>query len=776
MSSTPMTPGSPDELASPASSPPSSPPSAADDAYDPKAEKMREEEEKLRQQSKREEKERKESEKERWQKDGQDPSYMKDLDWFLSRSQGFSSTVMDQLKQALEARKVGTSAQPKLVSGGKMRDYQLEGLTWLTCLYQIGLNGILADEMGLGKTVQLISFLAFLRENGTNGPFLILGPLSTVNNWVKEFGFWTPDIPVVMYHGTPQVRGQIRRQQLKGDAKGVKFPVVCTSYEICMRDKKYLANYPWKFIVVDEGHRLKNFNCKLVKELKQYPSEGRLILTGTPLQNNLTELWSLLNFLLPEAFSDLEHFESMFDFSDVQDKNGHKQFMSEERQKRTVASLHAILKPFLLRRVKNDVETNLPKKREYILYAPMTPVQKELYRKIKDNDIRSYLEEKAIERIGEKLEDSRVSEMKGKKRKAGSGTSTPNKSAKSSRGSTPASSIRSGRSNRRQTYAEVSDSEYFKQIEQSSESEEVDDEEQEKRDRESTLAQARKEVSQKKLQNPVMQLRLACNSPHHFSWPWAPDHDPDETLITDSGKIVMLDRLVPYLFANGHKVILFSQFSKQLDILEEWATTLRGWPVCRIDGAVKAEDRADQIEAFNTEPDHKLFLLSTRAGGQGINLTSADTVILFDSDWNPQQDLQAQDRAHRIGQTRPVIIYRLATKGTVEQTLLEKADGKRRLEKLVIQKDKFRSILDRRPNRKGEDEYTELQQILANEDFENYDPGEGADILSDADLKLLTDRSEAAYVRAEKGEGSGDKFRTIETKADGQDILGSMGK
>lgn len=771
-----MTPGSPDELASPASSPPSSPPSAADDAYDPKVERMREEEERLRKQSKREERERKAVEEERWQKDGQDPSYMKDLDWFLSRSQGFSSTVMDQLKQALEARKVGTSAQPKLVSGGKMRDYQLEGLTWLTCLYQIGLNGILADEMGLGKTIQLISFLAFLRENGTNGPFLILGPLSTVNNWVKEFGFWTPDIPVVMYHGTPQGRGQIRRQQLKGDSKGARFPVVCTSYEICMRDKKFLANYPWKFIVVDEGHRLKNFNCKLVKELKQYPSESRLILTGTPLQNNLTELWSLLNFLLPEAFSDLEHFESMFDFSDVQDKDGHKQFMSKERQKRTVASLHAILKPFLLRRVKNDVETNLPKKREYILYAPMTPAQKELYRKIKDNDIRAYLEEKAIERIGVKLEDSRVSEMKGKKRKSGSGTSTPNKSAKSSRGSTPASSIRSGRSSRRQNYAEVSDSEYFKQIEQSSESEELDEEELEKRDRDLTLAQARKEVSQKKLQNPVMQLRLACNSPHHFSWPWAADADPDETLVTESGKMVMLDRLVPYLFAKGHKIILFSQFSKQLDILEEWATTLRGWPVCRIDGAVKAEDRAEQIEAFNAEPDHKLFLLSTRAGGQGINLTSADTVILFDSDWNPQQDLQAQDRAHRIGQTRPVIIYRLATKGTVEQTLLEKADGKRRLEKLVIQKDKFKSILDRKPNKKGEDEYTELQQILANEDFENYDPGEGVDILSDADLKLLTDRSEAAYVRAEKGEGSGDKFRTIETKADGQDLLGNLGK
>ena len=630
--------------------------------------------------------------------------------------------------------------------------------------------------------MQLISFLAFLRENGTNGPFLILGPLSTVNNWLREFNFWTPDIPAVMYHGSPQVRAQIRKQQLKGDAKGAKFPVVCTSYEICMKDKKHLAAYPWKFIVVDEGHRLKNFNCKLVKELKQYPSESRLILTGTPLQNNLSELWSLLNFLLPDAFADLEHFESMFDFSDVQDKDGHKQFISRERQKKTIASLHAILKPFLLRRVKTDVEQNLPKKREYILYAPLTPVQKELYRKIKDDDIRSYLEEKAVERIGERLEDSRVSEMKGKKRKAGSGTSTPNKSAKSSRGSTPASSIRSRHSGwgrgrpKKQKYAEVSDREYFKQLEQSSDSEEVDEEEQEECTRAETLKQARKEVNQKKLQNPVMQLRLACNSPHHFSWPWAPETDPDKTLVTESGKMVMLDRLVPYLFKKGHKVILFSQFSKQLDILEDWATVLRGWPVCRIDGAVKAEDRQDQIEAFNTNKDHQLFLLSTRAGGLGINLTSADTVILFDSDWNPQQDLQAQDRAHRIGQTRPVIIYRLATKGTVEQTLLEKADGKRRLEKLVIQKDKFRSILDRKPKKGGDNEYKELQQILANEDFEDYDPGEGADILSDADLKLLTDRSEAAYVKAEKGEGNSDKFKTIESKGDGQDILGNLSK
>ncbi len=292
-----------------------------------------------------------------------------------------------------------------------------------------------------------------------------------------------------------------------------------------------------------------------------------------------------------------------------------------------------------------------------------------------------------------------------------------------------------------------------------------------------------KEVSQKKLQNPIMQLRLACNSPHHFSWPW-PDSDPDESLITESGKMIMLDRLVPYLFRKKHKIILFSQFTKQLDILEDWAG-LRNWPVCRIDGAVKAEDRSSQIENFNTKKNHNLFLLSTRAGGLGINLTAADTVILFDSDWNPQQDLQAQDRAHRIGQTRPVIIYRLATKGTVEQTLLEKADGKRRLEKLVIQKDKFRSLLDKRPPNcikkdVDGDDYDELQRLLAADDFENYDPvgdgdGEGG-ILNEEDLRTLTDRSEAAYEKAARGEVGSEKFRSIETKGGEVDLLGSLGK
>ena len=263
-----------------------------------------------------------------------------------------------------------------------------------------------------------------------------------------------------------------------------------------------------------------------------------------------------------------------------------------------------------------------------------------------------------------------------------------------------------------------------------------------------------------------MQLRLACNSPHNFYWPWENDAIPDDSIVTESGKMRMLDRLVPYLFLKGHKVLIFSQFKTQLDIIQDWAMMTRGWKVCRIDGQVKQDDRRQQIKDFNEDPACHLFLLSTRAGGQGINLAAADTVILFDSDWNPQQDLQAQDRAHRIGQTRPVIVYRLATKGTVEQNLLEKADGKKRLANVVIQPGMYKSITTTL-----KDDLEELARLLEENDFENFEIGEGVDILSDEELKILTDRSDAAYVRAAKGLDGGDKFKTVETKRDEGGVL-----
>lgn len=274
------------------------------------------------------------------------------------------------------------------------------------------------------------------------------------------------------------------------------------------------------------------------------------------------------------------------------------------------------------------------------------------------------------------------------------------------------------------------------------------------------------------MQNPVLQARLACNSPHNFYWPWMDESSSvDETLVSASGKMLLLDRLVSCLLEKGHKILIFSQFKTQLDIIEEWAITLRSWECCRIDGAIAQSERQAQIKNFNTKKSHKLFLLSTRAGGQGINLTSADTVIIFDSDWNPQQDLQAQDRAHRIGQTKPVIIYRLATKGTVEQTLLEKADSKRRLERLVIQKGKFRSLLDPSANSQDIDE---LRKALGENEFERFEAGaDPASILSNEDLDILTDRSEEAYLRAEKGlDTKGAAFVAVETKRDsGESIL-----
>ncbi|KAK5121681.1 hypothetical protein LTR85_004853 [Meristemomyces frigidus] len=673
-----------------------------------------------------------------------------------------------------------SAKQPDLVTGGLMRTYQLEGLEWLTSLYENGLNGILADEMGLGKTIQTIAFIAFLREKGINGPFLIAAPLSTTSNWVAEFKKWTPDIPVVLYHGSKQEREDIRRKHLRNPTSP-DFPVICTSYEICMNDRKHLGHFGWKFIIIDEGHRIKNLNCRLIRELQSYQSANRLLITGTPLQNNLTELWSLLHFLMPSIFDKLESFESWFDFSALKEKNGYEQILSEDRRRNLVASLHAILKPFLLRRVKADVETSLPKKREYVLYAPLTQTQRELYQAILEGNSRSFLEDKVVESISGRATPASV-RSRSLKRKATSGAATPNKSAKSSRASTPAtgngSAARTRKAKKDQKYEEVSDTQYFKELEEGTSSpapDEAESEDEEETERSKTLSLAKREIAQKKLQNPVMQLRQCCNSPHNFYYPFDLDDDTqvDESLVTESGKMLLLDRLMPELLRKGHKVLIFSQFKTQLDLLETYCGDLRGWPVCRIDGSIAQSDRQEQILSFN-DPKSKvsIFLLSTRAGGQGINLAAADTVLLFDSDWNPQQDLQAQDRAHRIGQTRPVIVYRFATKNTVEQMLLEKADSKRRLEKLVIQKGRFR---------KGGEvagaDFTELQKLLGRDDGERIDVAEGKGLLSDKDLAILTDRSEEAFQRAEKGlDAVGAAFKAVETKKDGDGLLESLQK
>ncbi|TQS32678.1 hypothetical protein Golomagni_07001, partial [Golovinomyces magnicellulatus] len=319
--------------------------------------------------------------------------------------------VLGRVGSSLDGKTLGEhnlemAKQPKCLVGGTMRDYQLEGLTWMYEICSQGMSGILADEMGLGKTVQTISLLALLREQENYlGPHLIVAPLSTLSNWMDEFNHWTPSIPVVMYHGNATQREEIFKKSmmkhLKGGRPTDKFPVVCTSYEMVLRDQHNLSRINWEFIIIDEGHRMKNADAKLFQQLRQFTSATRLLITGTPLQNNLKELWSLLHFLLPDIFTDWESFESWFDFSDLEDEKLTEEFIADKMKQDLVKKMHLILQPLLLRRIKQDVAAYLPKKREYVLFAPMTREQTDLYNVItnKDIDTRAYLEDKAVESI-----------------------------------------------------------------------------------------------------------------------------------------------------------------------------------------------------------------------------------------------------------------------------------------------------------------------------------------------------------------------------------------
>ncbi|KAG5520056.1 hypothetical protein PMAC_001132 [Pneumocystis sp. 'macacae'] len=582
-------------------------------------------------------------------------------------------------------------SQPKLVTGCVLRDYQLVGVEWLASLYENGLNGILADEMGLGKTLQTISFLAFLREKGTYGPFLIATPLSTISNWISEF---TPEIPVLLYHGSKQERSDLRKNKM--GTIHPDFPVIVTSYEIVMNDRQYLKRYQWKYIVVDEGHRIKNLNCRLIRELKGYDSANRLLLTGTPLQNNLTELWSLLNFLLPDIFDDLDSFQSWFDFSVFQDKNKDILFYDMD----IISTLHCILKPFLLRRLKTDVEYSVSKKREYVLYIPMTVYQNELYNAILNENIQNKSIQKNFSGFTDNLslnsdgEDSSIQNC------------YPSKYVKVGR-------LVPRRTRSKISYCELRDDECFDRLDRF-----------------------------------VSRKNVIKHEPLHkqkYDFPTHPNTNEfliDENIVNMSGKMLLLKRLLVALFEDDHKVLVFSQFSKMLDIIELWAVDIQKWKICRIDGLTKRNERKEQIERFYKDPDIKLFLLSTRAGGLGINLTAADTVIIFDSDWNPQQDLQAQDRVHRIGQTKVIV-----SEDTIENKILEKANEKRRLEELVIRKDKFKSFI----SISSPKDNIELSSMLLSEDPKKIVlKGGNNEILSNEDLESLLDRSDEAYLGLEK--------------------------
>ncbi|CAA0839939.1 Putative chromatin-remodeling complex ATPase chain [Striga hermonthica] len=461
-------------------------------------------------------------------------------------------------------------AQPSCIQG-KMRDYQLAGLNWMIRLYENGINGILADEMGLGKTLQTISLMGYLHEfRGITGPHMVVAPKSTLGNWMNEIKRFCPVLRAVKFLGNPDERRYIREELLVAG----KFDVCVTSFEMAIKEKTALRRFSWRYIIIDEAHRIKNENSLLSKTMRLYNTNYRLLITGTPLQNNLHELWALLNFLLPEIFSSAETFDEWFQIS------------GENDQQEVVQQLHKVLRPFLLRRLKSDVEKGLPPKKETILKVGMSQMQKQYYRALLQKDL------EVVNAGGER----------------------------------------------------------------------------------------------KRLLNIAMQLRKCCNHPYLFQGAEpGPPYTTGEHLIENAGKMVLLDKLLPKLKERDSRVLIFSQMTRLLDILEDYLM-YRGYYYCRIDGNTGGEDRDASIEAFNKPGSEKfVFLLSTRAGGLGINLATADVVILYDSDWNPQVDLQAQDRAHRIGQKKEVQVFRFCTEYTIEEKVIERAYKKLALDALVIQ-------------------------------------------------------------------------------------------
>jgi ATP-dependent DNA helicase len=472
----------------------------------------------------------------------------------------------------------------------------------------------------------VIAFLALLRQRSTKGPYLVVAPLATIPNWMKEFKKWLPDCPVLLYHGMKTEREQMRklRMQVQKQEQNI-FPIIVTSFEVAMVDRVHLQCYNWKFLVVDEGHRLKNRNCRLIKELKQLPSASRLLLTGTPIQNSLDELWSLLNFVNPMIFDSLHVFQSWFNFKNIGKDTEVGDIIGQEQNERVISKLHEILRPFLLRRMKKDVLLSMPPKTEIAVYCGTSHIQREYNRCINDGTLRDCLMSMGIE--------------------------------------------------------------------------------------------AAKEVSQT---NPHMNLRKTCNHPFLFGEP------RDEVsgdyigvtnpamLVAASGKFRLLNRMLPLLKERGHKVLIFSQMTKLLDILQDYLEW-KGYAFCRIDGSVKVQDRQERIETFNSDPTMFVFLLSTRAGGLGINLQAADTVILFDSDWNPHQDSQAQDRCHRIGQEKPVVVYRLLTVDSVDIEMMEKQISKKKLDRLTISAGNF----GRAGERQGESLTLKRLKDLLEDDVKN---------------------------------------------------------
>lgn len=546
----------------------------------------------------------------------------------LTRIMSKCTSMVDRLEKAVAAGG-GITAQPaNLNADMRLADYQMIGLNWLVVMHAEEMNGILADEMGLGKTIQVIAFLAWLKETGrSKGTHLVVVPSSTLENWANELAKWCPALQVEMYYGSIDERRQMRISYAKGGLANID--VLLTTYHTVgssPEERKMFRVSNIQYVVFDEAHMLKNMTTQRYANLIRINAQRRLLLTGTPLQNNLLELMSLLCFVMPSMFaSNTDDIKALFQ------KN--VKLTAEEEvstfEQSQIEQAKRIMRPFVLRRIKEVVLSSLPPKTAHTVPVTMSASQSERYGQM----VRMYTSEAGGLQTSEDL--SYMTMMMDMRKLA---------------------------NHPLLMRYHFSDKTLMRIAEQLSTHPDY-----KKNPHPPYIFEELAILSDFQVQQQLEKYDI-----QHLDIP--------DALILDSGKFRELDVMLPRLKRDGHRVLIFSQFTMMLDILERYLD-IREHGFLRLDGQTAVTERQELIDQYMEDAELFIFLLSTRAGGLGINLTAADTVILHDIDFNPYNDKQAEDRCHRMGQKRPVTIYRMVSEGTIEEGMSKMARGKLDLEK-----------------------------------------------------------------------------------------------
>ncbi|KDQ15288.1 hypothetical protein BOTBODRAFT_187400 [Botryobasidium botryosum FD-172 SS1] len=549
-----------------------------------------------------------------------------------------SSVVFSNMQKELASIQSGPAyiprheldEQPSLVTGGVMKDYQLQGLSYLLWMHHNGMNCILGDEMGLGKTLQTLSLFAYIKEHakGPQEPHLVICPLSVLQSWQNEAARFTPSLQTIRFHGPAPERARLKAlpalRDLHGPTKATDtqaLDVVITTYESYVAENMWFKTRRWNYVVLDEGHKIKNHESAIAASLIGIGSNYRLVLTGTPVQNNLIELWSLLHWLYPLIFTppSMRLFNESFNLTQGSYKLP------------IITHIQKLLDVIMLRRTKANVlgadgPNSIPPREELTVFIPMSEAQRfwtyRLLTRMEKVDMKkvfgdSYVDGGLGSGTGGTVDEGRREVLQMLESQA-TGAGSPTPSMDGPKGVTA------------------------------------------------------QQNQWKKLMNLLMQLRKVCDHPYLLPGAEPANYLIGEHVVAASSKMVAIDKILADVLPKGERVLIFSQWTGMLNLLEDFMA-LRHIPYARLDGSTMRPRRTLDIKLFQQEVSpYKVFLISTKAGGLGINLTKASTVIMCDSNWNPQIDLQAIARAHRIGQTKPVKVYRLICRASVEDQMLDR--------------------------------------------------------------------------------------------------------